>query len=197
MYHPTTIASVPTPSLMDYIDSLNHASQLQTSGVMAHYDLGRISFLCKCGYDHRQRNTKYNHTRQAEPGSKKPHMLFPFNGCLAHAEITIRGSDVLRIRGHFQHNDECKTANIACPPFPFIPPYTSKSQLNFHYPVDQAVLNEALKEFSAKLDVYEAILGLMIRVGDYQSPNSHLDSVSSPVRNPARDIEPKRGRSSN
>ncbi|KAF8198889.1 hypothetical protein K438DRAFT_1966859 [Mycena galopus ATCC 62051] len=38
MYHPTASALIPTPPLMDYIYSLDDASQLQASAVMAQYD---------------------------------------------------------------------------------------------------------------------------------------------------------------
>ncbi|KAJ7845401.1 hypothetical protein B0H14DRAFT_3683866 [Mycena olivaceomarginata] len=151
MYHPVTTASFATPPLIDCIYTLDDTSQLEAAGVMAQYhldpesqeDLGnrwsqqwsfrsknvkeetetrRILYLCKCGYDHHQRTTKYDRLEQDEPGSQQRHTPVPFTGCLAHAELTVRANKILRIRGHFEHNEECKTANLTSfPPIPVHP----------------------------------------------------------------------------
>ncbi|KAJ7873914.1 hypothetical protein B0H14DRAFT_2502266 [Mycena olivaceomarginata] len=82
----------------------------------------RILYLCKCGYDHQQRTTKYDRLERDEPGSQQRHTPVPFTGCLAHAELTVRANKILRIRGHFEHNEECKTANLTSfPPIPVHP----------------------------------------------------------------------------
>lgn len=53
-----------------------------------------------CGYDHHV------------SGSKKRHTPAAFTGCLAHAEITYAAATqkILRLRGYFQHDNECKRA---------------------------------------------------------------------------------------
>ncbi|KAJ7163718.1 hypothetical protein C8R46DRAFT_998727 [Mycena filopes] len=84
----------------------------------------KILYLCSCGYDHRQRNTKYDHGENPTgvPGTQQRHTGAPFTACLAHAEITVRADNILRVRGHFNHNEACKTAlfeNI--PPIPVHP----------------------------------------------------------------------------
>ncbi|KAJ6452842.1 hypothetical protein C8R45DRAFT_764927, partial [Mycena sanguinolenta] len=151
MYHPVTTASCATPPLVDCIYTLDDTSQLEAAGVLAQYnldpesqeDLGnrwshqwsfrsknvkeetetrRILYLCKCGYDHHQRETKYDRSERDEPGSRQRHTPVPFTGCLAHPELTVRGNKILRIRGHFEHNTECKTANFTrFPPVPVHP----------------------------------------------------------------------------
>ncbi|KAJ7873629.1 hypothetical protein B0H14DRAFT_3558330 [Mycena olivaceomarginata] len=147
MYRPATPTSFATPSLADCIYALDDASQLEAAAVMGQYDLDpesqedigsrwsqqwsfwstkeetrRILYLCKCGYDHHQRNTKYDRSETDEPGSQKRHTPVPFTGCLAHAEVTVRGNKVLRIRGHFEHNEGCQTANLTrFPPIPVHP----------------------------------------------------------------------------
>ncbi|KZV85483.1 hypothetical protein EXIGLDRAFT_726099 [Exidia glandulosa HHB12029] len=57
----------------------------------------RVLMQCTCGYKHESR---YHPS------------LLPYTGCLAHVEITIHTATkaVLRIRGHLDHNDDCKTA---------------------------------------------------------------------------------------
>ena len=53
----------------------------------------------------------YNHT---VVGHKTRHNPVDFTGCLAHAEVTYTAESqkILRIRGYFEHNDACKTAQI-------------------------------------------------------------------------------------
>ncbi|KAJ7734048.1 hypothetical protein DFH07DRAFT_754523, partial [Mycena maculata] len=83
----------------------------------------KILYLCACGYDHHQRNTKYDRSQHDEgPGSRQRHTGAPFTSCLAHAELTMRGDKILRIRGHFNHNQGCQTANFGrVPPIPVHP----------------------------------------------------------------------------
>ncbi|KAF8487640.1 hypothetical protein JB92DRAFT_3021616 [Gautieria morchelliformis] len=69
----------------------------------------RVLVQCNCGYDHRA------------AGHKKRLNAVNFTGCLAHAEITylVSTQKILRIRGYFIHNEECKEAVIAR--FPSVP----------------------------------------------------------------------------
>ncbi|KAF8142876.1 hypothetical protein K438DRAFT_2111369 [Mycena galopus ATCC 62051] len=149
MYRPDSGASLPAPPIVDYIYGLDDDAQLQASAVMAQHglaadsreDLGnrwshqwsrhsekakvdtqKILYLCACGYDHRQHNTKYDRSEYETPGTQERQTAAPFTGCLAHAELTVRGHKILRIRGHFEHNPECKTANFSrTPPIPVHP----------------------------------------------------------------------------
>jgi hypothetical protein len=135
---------------VDHIFTLEDEPQLQASAIMAQYgldddsrenianrwsqqwsrhsekaeiDIQKLLYLCACGYDHRQRNTKYDHTEtERGPGSQQRHTGAPFTGCLAHVELTVRGNKILRIRGHFEHNEGCKTALFErIPPIPVHP----------------------------------------------------------------------------
>jgi hypothetical protein len=150
MYHPESSASFPTPPIVDHIYALDDDSQLQASAVMAQHgldsesrellgnrwshqwsrhsekakvDVHKILYLCACGYDHRERNTNYDRSQpDGARGTQERHTSFPFTGCLAHAEITVRENKILRVRGHFEHNQGCKTANIGhIPPIPVHP----------------------------------------------------------------------------
>lgn len=64
----------------------------------------------------------YNHLMA---GSKKRHNQWEFTGCLAHIEVThhVLSGKILRIRGHFEHNDGCKVA--VCSNRPNIPLHPS------------------------------------------------------------------------
>ncbi|KAJ7753948.1 hypothetical protein DFH07DRAFT_744208 [Mycena maculata] len=133
MYHPVAGAAFSTPLIVDHIYSLDNPTQLQASAVMAQYSLDvgareqlgnrwsqqwshysdgakgdtpicKILYLCACRYDHHQRNT--NSWKSAETHRA------PFTSCLAHAELTMRGDRILRIRGHFNHHQGCQTANF-------------------------------------------------------------------------------------
>ncbi|KAJ6465380.1 hypothetical protein C8R45DRAFT_1106997 [Mycena sanguinolenta] len=91
MYRPVRTASCATPPLVDCIYTLDDTSQLEAAGVLAQYnldpesqeDLGnrwshqwsfrsknvkeetrRILYLCECGYDHHQRETKYDRSER-------------------------------------------------------------------------------------------------------------------------------------
>ncbi|KAF7344086.1 hypothetical protein MVEN_01698300 [Mycena venus] len=150
MYHPASSASFATPPILDYVYALDDNSQLQASVVLIHYgldpdsrellgnrwshqwsrhsdkakvDTQKLLYLCACGYDHHQRNTKYDRTEpHGAPGTQERHTGVPFTGCLVHAEITIRENKILRIRGHFEHNEECRTAKYTrAPPIPVHP----------------------------------------------------------------------------
>ncbi|KAJ7145693.1 hypothetical protein C8R44DRAFT_598970, partial [Mycena epipterygia] len=149
MYATDTSKSFPTPPIVDHVFSTHSDAQLQASAVMAQHSLDvgardelgnrwaaqwsekgkddanitRILFLCRCGYDHTQRNTKYDHQQnQDHIGSRERHNPLPFTGCIAHAEITLRSNAILRIRGHFDHNQACKDALFTrIPPTPIHP----------------------------------------------------------------------------
>ncbi|TDL28464.1 hypothetical protein BD410DRAFT_695097, partial [Rickenella mellea] len=72
----------------------------------------RVLLQCDCGYNHEA------------AGSKIRRNAVNFTGCLGHAEITYnpRTERVLRIRGYFEHNEECKKAVLArIPPIPLHP----------------------------------------------------------------------------
>ncbi|KAJ7163104.1 hypothetical protein C8R46DRAFT_1221901 [Mycena filopes] len=150
MYHPAAGDSFEVPPIVDHIFTQDINAQVQASAIMAQYGLDvdsrehigsrwsqqwsrsdktnnntrKILYLCSCGYDHRQRNTKYDHGENPTgvPGTQQRHTGAPFTACLAHAEITVRADNILRVRGHFNHNEACKTAlfeNI--PPIPVHP----------------------------------------------------------------------------
>ncbi|KAJ6526095.1 hypothetical protein B0H19DRAFT_1275946 [Mycena capillaripes] len=87
-------------------------------------DTHKLLYLCACGYNHHQRNTKYDHAQNVngEPDTQQRHTAALFTGCLAHAEITTRSHKIVRIRGHFDHNDSCKKALYErIPPIPVHP----------------------------------------------------------------------------
>ncbi|KAJ6556909.1 hypothetical protein B0H10DRAFT_1630460, partial [Mycena sp. CBHHK59/15] len=84
----------------------------------------RILCLCACGYDHHQRNTKYDRSQpEADTtGTRERHTGAPFIGCLTHTEVTVRGNNILRIRSHFDHNQGCQKAEFCrIPPIPIHP----------------------------------------------------------------------------
>ncbi|KAJ7645848.1 hypothetical protein B0H17DRAFT_1103804 [Mycena rosella] len=134
MYYPASDASFSAPQIIDHIFPITDAAQLQASGIMAQHGLDadsrkRIDIsqkltrsqavagpnsgaAARCGYDHSQRNTEYDRTQNidAPPGTQKRHTPLPFTACLAHVEITVRSDTVLRIRGHFDHNQGCRAA---------------------------------------------------------------------------------------
>ncbi|KAJ7626694.1 hypothetical protein B0H17DRAFT_963315, partial [Mycena rosella] len=73
---------------------------------------GRTKRMFQCGYDHNRSHTKARHTP------------VPFTSCLAHGEITfaVDTHKILRIRGYFHHNQQCKDAEyIRIPPIPVHP----------------------------------------------------------------------------
>ncbi|KAJ7080395.1 hypothetical protein B0H15DRAFT_856996 [Mycena belliarum] len=140
MYHCCPVAddTSDAPRIEDHIFGLDSGAQLQASAIMARHGLDansrerrvganrwsqqwsrrsdtptsgtrKILYLCACGYDHRQRNTKYDRGEDTN-GTQERRAGAPFTGCLAHAEITLRTDKILRIRGHFDHNDACKAA---------------------------------------------------------------------------------------
>jgi len=78
-------------------------------------------------------------------GHKIRHNAVDFTGCLAHAEITYLQSTqkILRIRGHFHHNEGCKKALIMR--FPAVP---------LHPAVYEVALQQ-LKEGCTLTDVQE------------------------------------------
>ncbi|KAJ6573241.1 hypothetical protein B0H10DRAFT_2349038 [Mycena sp. CBHHK59/15] len=134
MYHPQYSFSFAVPPIVDYIYSLDPDSQLEASVILAQHSLDadsrelignrwsqqwsyyftkdkdgprRILYLCACGYDHHH---------------KEHHTGAPFTGCLAHVEITVRSNKILRIRGHFEHNQGCCTGEFCnIPPIPVHP----------------------------------------------------------------------------
>ncbi|KAJ7209835.1 hypothetical protein C8J57DRAFT_1608521, partial [Mycena rebaudengoi] len=140
--------SFTTPPIIEHFFSTDTDAQIQAAAVMAQHgldvhsreDLGsrwshqwtradkgkdgtlkRFLYLCSCGYDHTKRNTK-NDREEHVGGSRVRHTALPFTGCVAHAEITVRSNTILRIRGHFVHNDECKDALVTRqPPMPIHP----------------------------------------------------------------------------
>ncbi|KAJ6511757.1 hypothetical protein DFH09DRAFT_891672, partial [Mycena vulgaris] len=74
-------------------------------------NIRRVLYLCSCGYDHTKQNTKYDRQQHQDPvGSRERHNPFPFTCCLAYVEITLRSNSIVCIRGHFEHNQECKDA---------------------------------------------------------------------------------------
>ncbi|KAJ7218167.1 hypothetical protein C8J57DRAFT_1537517 [Mycena rebaudengoi] len=142
--------SNPTPPIIDSVFSTDAEGQLQASAVMAQHSLDvdarddlsnrwtsqwseekgkegakfkRVLYLCSCGYDHTKRNTKYDRQQpQDHLGSRERHNPLPFTGCLAHAEVTLRAHSIVRIRGHFDHNQPCKDALFTrIPPTPVHP----------------------------------------------------------------------------
>ncbi|KAJ7217671.1 hypothetical protein GGX14DRAFT_597301 [Mycena pura] len=152
MYNPTFSRSFLVPPIVDHIFSLDDEAQLRASAIMAQYgldidsrehitnrwsqqwsrrsaksktDIRKLLYLCACGYDHHQRNTKYDRTQNVNgdsSGTQQRHTAAPFTGCLAHAEITTRSHKIVRIRGHFDHNDGCKKALYErIPPIPAHP----------------------------------------------------------------------------
>ncbi|KAJ7290135.1 hypothetical protein C8J57DRAFT_1492876 [Mycena rebaudengoi] len=120
----TIDASNPTPPIIDSVFSTDIEGQLQASAVMAQHasDVGacddlsnrwtsqwseqtgkegakikRVLYLCSCGYEHTKRNTKYDRQQpQDHLGSRERHNPLPFTGCLAHAEVTLRGNSIVR-----------------------------------------------------------------------------------------------------
>ncbi|KAJ7094102.1 hypothetical protein C8R44DRAFT_749621 [Mycena epipterygia] len=98
---------------VDHLFKLDPDDQLNAAAIMAQHglDLEAREYLSNrdCGYDHSHFQSKQRHTP------------VPFNGCLAHAEITyVIGSEkILRIRGYFEHNQGCKNAVFnRIPPIP-------------------------------------------------------------------------------
>jgi hypothetical protein len=142
MYHLASGASFPTPPIVDHIYGLGDDAQLQASDAMAQYHLDaesrgslenrwshqwsrrsgkdietrKILYLCACGYNRRQRNTTHDRSEHDTAGTQERQTVPPFTGCLVHAELTVRGNKILRIRGHFEHNEECIAANISRQP---------------------------------------------------------------------------------
>ncbi|KAJ7621812.1 hypothetical protein B0H17DRAFT_1290416 [Mycena rosella] len=129
---PVASNSFPTPPIVDRVFSADVEALMQASAVLAQNSLdggdlndprnrwstqwsetGKVKgdANINCGYDHKKRNTKYDH--QADPeqlGSRERHNPLPFTGCLAHVEITLRSNSIIRIRGHLDHNQACKDA---------------------------------------------------------------------------------------
>ncbi|KAJ7472607.1 hypothetical protein FB451DRAFT_1398810 [Mycena latifolia] len=132
MYNPGPTTSFPVPPIIDNTFQLDTDSQLRASGIMAQYGLDvdsrehignrwsqqwsrnsadakvetrKILYLCACGYDHAQRNTKYDRTPDihATPGTQERHTALPFTGCLAHAEITVRNDKIMNLMAKMEH----------------------------------------------------------------------------------------------
>ncbi|KIJ33978.1 hypothetical protein M422DRAFT_52192 [Sphaerobolus stellatus SS14] len=78
----------------------------------------RALYQCDCGREHTQF------------GSKKRHTAVDYTGCLAHAEITTHEPTgaILRARGFFMHNEDCKKAALArAPKLPLHPSVYAKA----------------------------------------------------------------------
>ncbi|KAJ7346598.1 hypothetical protein DFH08DRAFT_780051 [Mycena albidolilacea] len=70
----------------------------------------------------RESGAKKNQISQALPRTQKRRTGTPFTACLAHAEITLCGNKIHRIRGYFEHNEARKAALFErAPLFPFHP----------------------------------------------------------------------------
>ncbi|KAJ7209277.1 hypothetical protein GGX14DRAFT_632566 [Mycena pura] len=136
MYQSDTAASFPEPPIVDHDFLLDSDGQLQAAALMAHYGLDDDSrehvgnrWSQQWSYTSqntektanlRRRNTKYD--RNPKSGTQERHTAAPFTACLSHAEVTFRAGKVVRIRGHFHHNQGCKDACYARkPPIPVHP----------------------------------------------------------------------------
>ncbi|KIJ29675.1 hypothetical protein M422DRAFT_268903, partial [Sphaerobolus stellatus SS14] len=104
----------------------------------------RALYQCDCGREHSQY------------GTKKRHTAVDYTGCLAHAEITTHEPTgaILRARGFFMHNEDCKKAGLARKP---------------KLPIHPSVYAKALAQLQegALLSAIQATNRELFRIGGY------------------------------
>lgn len=89
---------------------------------MTHHTRNSADFPSSCGYHvqaRQQREADKGVNRKSENWKRR--VPYPFTGCLAHIEVTVRVGDgaISRITGIPEHNEHCKVAVLErIPPVP-------------------------------------------------------------------------------
>ncbi|KAI0826382.1 hypothetical protein BC629DRAFT_1455850 [Irpex lacteus] len=113
--HLSTLSTAQARITLGVFDPIKEEEQVTAASILAANRLdtearqcidNRWTIKCSCGYDH------------TVVGSKKRLAAVPFTGCLAHAEVVceVQTHHVLLIRGYFEHNEGCLTAEYTRAP---------------------------------------------------------------------------------